>query len=57
MIDKFNFYDIYGYFVPGLALLAVLWLPFGLLKQGWPSADWGSALVAVVAAYLGDEME
>ena len=52
MIDKFNFYDIYGYFVPGLALLAVLWLPFGLLKDQWPSADWGSAIVGVVAAYL-----
>ncbi len=52
MIDKFNFYDIYGYFLPGLALVGVLWLPFGPVAQAWPKADWGSALLAIVAAYV-----
>jgi hypothetical protein len=52
MIDKFNFYDIYGYFLPGLALLGVLWLPFGITRKYWPAGDWGSTIIAVVLAYL-----
>lgn len=52
MIEKFNFYDIYGYFVPGLALLAILWMPFGLVQHIWPAKDWGSAIVALAFAYV-----
>ena len=52
MIEKFNFYDIYGYFLPGLALLGVLWLPFGLVKRIWPANDWGSALIVLALAYI-----
>ena len=52
MIDKFNFYDIYGYLFPGAALLAVLWIPFGLVRGSWPSHDWSSALIAAVFAYI-----
>ena len=52
MIDKFNFYDIYGYFLPGLALLGVLWLPYGIVQSAWPSSNWGSTIIAVVLAYL-----
>lgn len=52
MIDKFNFYDIYGYFLPGAAFLAVLWIPFGLVRNSWPSHDWSSALIAAVFAYI-----
>lgn len=52
MIDKFNFYDIYGYFLPGAAFLAVLWIPFGLVRNLWPSHDWSSALIAAVFAYI-----
>lgn len=52
MIEKFNFYDVYGYFLPGLALIGVLWFPIGMATHAWPKADWGSALSAVVAAYL-----
>lgn len=52
MIDKFNFYDIYGYFVPGAVLLAILWTPFGLVTKTWPSADWTSAIIVVVIAYV-----
>ena len=28
MIKQFNFYDIYGYLLPGTLLLALFWLPF-----------------------------
>jgi len=52
LIEKFNFYDIYGYFLPGAAFLAVLWIPFGLVRNTWPSHDWSSALVAAVLAYI-----
>lgn len=52
MIEKFNFYDVYGYFLPGLALIAVLWLPFGLVAHIWPKGDWGSAIIAVALAYF-----
>jgi hypothetical protein len=52
MIQRFNFYDIYGYLVPGVVLLAAFWLPFGLVLGRWPSADWSSALVGLVLAYV-----
>jgi hypothetical protein len=52
MIEKFNFYDIYGYFLPGLAFLAILWVPFGLVQEKWPSSDWSSALIAAAIAYF-----
>ena len=52
MIEKFNFYDVYGYLLPGLALIAVLWLPFGLVAHVWPTADWGSAIIAIASAYF-----
>ena len=52
MIDKFNFYDVYGYFLPGAAVLLLLWLPFGLVKNAWPASDWSSAILGVTLAYF-----
>lgn len=52
MIDKFNFYDIYGYFLPGAVLLLLFWLPVGLVQHKWPSGDWTSALLGAVLAYV-----
>jgi hypothetical protein len=52
VIEKFNFYDIYGYFVPGCSLLGLLWLPYGISKRCWPSTELGPALVGVVFAYI-----
>jgi hypothetical protein len=52
LIEKFNFYDIYGYFLPGAAFLAVLCIPFGLVRNSWPSHDWSSALIAAVFASI-----
>jgi hypothetical protein len=52
VIEKFNFYDVYGYFVPGAAFLAVFWIPFGLVKHTWPSSTWAEAIVAAVLAYI-----
>lgn len=52
MNDKFNFFDIYGYLLPGILLLALTWLPFGIRWGVWPPADWGSAVVAATVAYV-----
>jgi hypothetical protein len=49
---KFNFYDIYGFAIPGFLLLALLWLPFGLIENRWPDAEFSSALVGVILAYI-----
>jgi hypothetical protein len=52
MIKNFNFYDIYGYLIPGLVVLGVFWLPFGLTTGAWPAQEWSSALIVVVLAYV-----
>ena len=52
MIERFNFYDVYGYFVPGCSLLALLWLPYGIAARSWPSTELGSALAAIIFAYI-----
>lgn len=52
MLDKFNFYDIYGYFLPGALLLLLIWAPIGLVRNVWPAGDWSSAVIAVVLAYI-----
>jgi len=49
---KFNFYDIYGFALPGFLLLTVLWLPFGLVEKIWPDLELSSALVGVILAYI-----
>ncbi len=52
MSERFNFYDIYGYLLPGGLLLGLLWLPFGLLMGKWPPADWSSAILSLGLAYI-----
>lgn len=52
MTEKFNFYDIYGYLLPGMALLGLLWLPFGVVWHKWPQSDWSSAVAALAFAYI-----
>lgn len=52
MIEKFNFYDVYGYFLPGFALAALLYLPFGLIRGQWPSATLADGVAAIIVVYL-----
>lgn len=52
MIQNLNFYDIYGYLIPGLTFAILVWLPQGLMTKQWPPADWTSALLAVVIGYV-----
>jgi hypothetical protein len=56
VIEKFNFYDIYGYFLPGLAFLGVLWLPFALVGHALPPASWSSAIIVGAAAYIAGHL-
>ena len=52
MIQNFNFYDIYGYFLPGFTLLALFWLPYGIRTGVWPQVELSSALAAVAFSYV-----
>jgi len=53
VISKFNFYDIYGYLVPGLVLLTLLWLPYGLTTGQWPGGgQLVTTLLAIPLAYV-----
>jgi hypothetical protein len=51
MIERFNFYDIYGYLLPGTLLFALLWLPFGL-TSGLPSKEISTTLLLLALAYV-----
>lgn len=52
MIKQFNFYDIYGYLLPGVLLLGILWLPVGVLTRSWPDQDISKALFLAALAYI-----
>jgi hypothetical protein len=52
VIEKFNFYDIYGYLIPGLVLLGILCVPFGVMFRIWPKADITSAVLILLLAYV-----
>ena len=49
---KFDFYDVLGYLVPGLVLVGLLSLPFGLIKGNWPSTSVTSAVLYLVGAHI-----
>ena len=49
---KFDFYDILGYLIPGLVLLGLLYLPFGLIKGIWPSTNLTGAVLYLVGAHI-----
>jgi len=52
MIQRFNFYDIYGYLLPGLVLAALLVAPFSIAGGLAPPAHLASAALAVVVGYV-----
>jgi len=52
LIERFNFYDVYGNFLPGLTFLALIWLPIGIVQQFWPGKEITSAIVALAFAYI-----
>jgi hypothetical protein len=52
LIEKFNFYDIYGYLLPGAVVLLLFWLPIGIKQHKLPTGDWTSALLGAALAYV-----
>lgn len=52
MIEKFDYYDLYGYVLPGLATLALV--PLAMLWFGVPlgDPDLGEAVLVLAGAYL-----
>lgn len=56
MVERLNFYDLYGYLIPGVTLLALFWLPYGIANKGSANVDWSSALVALVFAYIAGHL-
>lgn len=52
MVEKFNFYDIYGYLFPGLVFCVLIWIPFGLLLHSWPTQELASAILALILSYF-----
>jgi hypothetical protein len=51
MIQRLNFYDLYGYLVPGLLMLLIGGAPFAIFLKRWPAAEWSSAVIVLVVAY------
>jgi hypothetical protein len=52
LIERFNFYDVYGYLLPGLAVIALAWLPFVLLSHTWPANELLSAVALLAFGYV-----
>lgn len=56
MMDKFNFFDIYGYLIPGGFWVVLLWLPI-MLSSGVPAGLTAEITVAgLVAAYIAGHL-
>lgn len=56
MIDRFNFYDVYGYLLPGAAVFLAIATPFLLVGRWHLSAEFSSALVIGVLAYFAGHL-
>lgn len=52
MIERLNFYDVYGYLIPGIVFVGLLWLPFAITNEAFLKLDWSSALLVLVLAYI-----
>lgn len=52
MIERFNFYDVYGYFLPGTATLAFVLAPAAISRPSWLPLDASTLLLGVPIAYL-----
>jgi hypothetical protein len=56
MIERFNFYDIYGYLLPGTLLFGLFWLPFGLSIGKLPTSEISATLLLLVPAYIAGHL-
>lgn len=56
MIERFNFYDVYGYLIPGVVLLLCVGLPSLLSGTKVELNEWTALIVGVVVAYLAGHL-
>jgi hypothetical protein len=52
VIERFNFYDIYGYLLPGCTVVGLLWLPFLFWAGRLPLETVTAGIIALGAAYV-----
>jgi len=52
VIEKFNFYDVYGYLLPGTLLFGLFWLPFGIARTALPKSEISTTLLLLAVAYI-----
>jgi hypothetical protein len=52
VIDRFNFYDVYGYLIPGLVFLLLMWIPLGIATGTAPTMSFSDAIASLVVAYI-----
>lgn len=56
MIDRFNFYDIYGYLLPGTLLLGIFWFPFGMGTGNLPAKEVSTTLLLLALGYVAGHL-
>jgi hypothetical protein len=52
LIKRFNFYDVYGYFLPGSTFLILLLLPIVIIDGKLPPGELTTAVLAIGLAYI-----
>lgn len=56
MVERLNFYDVYGYLIPGLVFVTLLWLPFAVENETFLKLDLSSALLVLVLSYVAGHL-
>jgi hypothetical protein len=56
MIERFNFYDVYGYLIPGALLAAVIWFPHALVQRLAIPTALTAAVAAVIGVYIAGHL-
>src|SRR5712692_8806977 len=56
MIERFNFYDLYGYLLPGLLSFVLIGVPFCVFPAKWPGSELGTAIVGIGLAYIAGHL-
>jgi len=56
VIDRFNFYDIYGYLLPGTLLLGIFWFPFGMGTGNLPAKEVSTTLLLLALGYVAGHL-
>jgi hypothetical protein len=52
VLERFNFFDVYAYLLPGLAVIGLAWVPYVLLGATLPTSALTGALALVAVAYV-----